>query len=248
MKLYALFIVAFLAASHVVASRDFPSEEQLNVELRPGMTVGEVIERFGQPNSQVSGHDGSFMYRYIAPLGYLRADREGYTGFELHFVEGKIHDWQTFRGSPSYAPIQTARDLRWYFRVWLLIGACVVIYGLIRRSRATKDEDQALLEAYVAKRIQTQRLPEFQFITHETTLQEVIDKVGEPSRTRELSFESIVGPEKAAAYNVSGMSIGVAEYDLPYRAAAIVMPEYPCQPENGIRAVFYRGPQADDET
>jgi hypothetical protein len=205
-----------------------------------------VIERFGQPASQVTAEHGSFVYRYVAPAGYLTAEKEGYTGFEMHFVEGHLHDWRTFRGYPSYAPIRPPSALKWDFRIWLIIVVIIAIYGAIRKSRSVKDEDQALLDAYANKRLQTKGLPEFQFITHETTVQNVIDRLGEPSRTRELSFDSIVGATKAAAYDVSGMSIGVLEYDLPYSAAAVVMPDYPCQPENKIRAVFYRGPQDEE--
>ena len=44
------------------------------------------------------------------------------------------------------------------------------------------------------------------------------------------------------------MSIPVLEYDLPYRAAVMVMPEYPGNPNDKIRAVFYRGAQADESS
>lgn len=239
-------ILLFPAPADVAASPGFPSEEQLRTELRPGITVGEVIERFGQPASQVTAENGSFLYRYRAPLGYLTAEKEGYIGFELHFVEGHLHDWRAFRGYPSYAPIRPPPALKWDFRIWLIVAAIVFVYGAIRKSKSVRDEDKALLDAYVEKRLQTRQLPEFQFITHETTLQEVIDKLGKPSRTRELCFDSIVGPKTAAAHDVSGVSIGVSEYDLPYNAAAIVMPDYPGQPENKIRAVFYRAAQDEE--
>jgi len=42
------------------------------------------------------------------------------------------------------------------------------------------------------------------------------------------------------------MSLTVLEYDLPYKAAVIVMPEYPARPESKIRAVYYRGAQDED--
>lgn len=239
-------ILVFLAPANVVASSGFPSEQQLSTELRPGMTIGEAIQRFGQPGSQVTAENGSFLYRYVAPGAYLTAEKEGYIGFELHFVEGHLHDWRTFRGYPSYAPIRLPSALKWDFRIWMIIAAIVAIYGAIHKSRSVKDEDQALLEAYANKRLQTKRLPEFQFITHETTVQNVIDRLGEPTRIRKLSFDSIVGARKAAAHNVSGMSIDVLEYNLPYSAAAVVMPDYPNQPENKIRAVFYRGPKDEE--
>lgn len=237
---------AFLASAHVAASLGFPSEEQLNAELQPGMTIGEVVQRFGQPASQITAENGSFLYRYIAPGGYLTAEKEGYIGFELHFVEGHVHDWRTFRGYPSYAPIRPLSYLKWPVRFWIFVAVAVAVYAAIRKSRSARSEDQALLDTYANKCLQTKRLPEFQFITHETTVQDVIDKLGDPARTRALSFDSIVGARKAAAHNVSGISIGVLEYDLPYGAAVVVMPDFPGLLENKIRAVFYRGAQDEE--
>ncbi len=210
------------------------------------MLVGEVIQRFGQPGNQITAENGSFLYRYVAPGGYLTEEKEGYIGFELHFVEGHLQDWRTFRGNPSYAPIRPPSELKWNFRILIAIFVIVAIYSAIRKSRSIKSEDQALLEAFANKHLQTKRLPEFQFITHETTVQDVIDKLGDPTRTRALSFDSIVGARKAAAHNVSGISIGVLEYDLPYGAAVIVMPDFPGLLENKIRAVFYRGAQDEE--
>lgn len=242
-----LSLLCFLGASRLDPSPQFPSEERLNAELRSGMTVGEVIAQFGQPGSHVVVDNGSFLYRYSAPLGSLTAEREGYIGFELRFVEGKVHDWRIFRGNPSYAPMRPPFALKWHLGIGLTIAVVASVYGMIRRRRYAIDENEALLKAYVARQILTRRLPEFSFITHETTLQEVIDQMGPPARTRGLSLESVVGSEKAAALDVSGISITLAEYDLPYHAVAIVMPEYPCEPENKIRATFYRRPQPDEE-
>lgn len=203
-KLAALIaIFVFLASANVAASSGFPSEAQLETELRPGLTIGEVIQRFGQPGSQVTAENGSFLYRYVAPGGYLSAEKEGYVGLELHFVEGHLHDWRTFRGYPSYAPIRPPSALKWDFRIWMIAAVIVAIYGAIHKRRSVKDENQALLEAYAKRRLQTKRLPEFQFITHETAVQNVIDRLGEPSRTRDLSFDSIVGPRKAASNRAS---------------------------------------------
>ena len=230
-----------------MASTGFPSEEQLKTELRQGMTPSEAIRKFGQPGSRIELNDQSFLCRFRAPLGYLTEEHEGYVGFELHFVEGTLHDWRSLRGNPSVAPLRPPPILRWYGRIFLLFGVGAALFLAFRRKQYAADEDQALLQTYVARRILTRRLPEFSFISHETTMQEVVDKMGPPSRTKNLSLDTVVGFEKTAAHNVSGMSIPLAEYDLPYGAAAIVMAEYPYNPQNKIRATFYRVPQPDEE-
>lgn len=127
--------------------------------------------------------------------------------------------------------------------IWLVMFVVFSVLAGIRAKRWTKEENNSVFDAYAGKNLQNMNLPEFRFITHETTVQEVIAKLGEPSRRRKLSLDSVV--EKQGAYHLNGMSIPVLEYDLPYRAAVMVMPEYPGNPNDKIRAVFYRGAQAD---
>jgi len=117
----------------------------------------------------------------------------------------------------------------------------------IRAKRWTKEENNSVFDAYAGKNLQNMNLPEFRFITHETTVQEVIAKLGLPSRRRKLSLDSVVEKQTVGAYHLNGMSIPVLEYDLPYSAAVMVMPEYPGNPNDKIRAVFYRGAQADED-
>jgi hypothetical protein len=248
MKILRLpLVLCFVAAAGVMASTGFPSEEQLKTELRQGMTPSEATRKFGQPGSRIELSDQSFLYRFRAPIGYLTEEQEGYVGFELHFVEGTLHDWRSLPGNPSFALLRPPPILRWYGSILLLFGLGAALFMAFRRKHYAADEDKALLQTYVARRILTRRLPEFSFISHETTMQEVVDKMGPPSRTKNLSLDTVVGSEKTAAHNVLGMSIPLAEYDLPYGAAAIVMPEYPCNPQNKIRATFYRVPQPDEE-
>jgi len=129
---------------------------------------------------------------------------------------------------------------------WVILVVLSVLVG-IRARRWTKEENSSVFDAYAGKDLQNMNLPEFRFITHETTVQEVIAKLGEPSRRRKLSLDSVVEKQTAGAYHFNGMSIPVLEYDLPYRAAVMVMPEYPGKPNDKIRAVFYRGAQADED-
>jgi len=131
----------------------------------------------------------------------------------------------------------------WINRIIFAILLVVLVAGLIKKRVWAKEEDKSVFDVYADKDLQTEHLPEFRFITHETTVQDVINKLGEPSRRRKLPLNSVVGKQVAGAYHVDGMSIPMLEYDLPYQAAVRVMPEYPGKPENRIRAVFYRGPQ-----
>lgn len=86
------------------------------------------------------------------------------------------------------------------------------------------------------------KLPgEFRFITHESTLQEVLDKLGKPSRVVKVPISSDSGLGHAlVSSNTGEAKIVTYEYDLAYHAAVIVMPEFPFEPQNRIRAVFYR--------
>ena len=99
--------------------------------------------------------------------------------------------------------------------IWLVMFVVFSVLAGIRAKRWTKEENNSVFDAYAGKNLQNMNLPEFRFITHETTVQEVIAKLGEPSRRRKLSLDSVV--EKQGAYHLNGMSIPVLEYDLPYR-------------------------------
>jgi hypothetical protein len=103
------------------------------------------------------------------------------------------------------------------------------------------------LAVYAARDIPSRQLAsEFHFITHETTLKEVFDKVGPCSREVKLPVDS----SAVAGFGFvetarGGAAILTFEYDLPYSAAVIIMPEYPFEPSDRIRAVFYRALNAD---
>jgi hypothetical protein len=131
--------------------------------------------------------------------------------------------------------------------IWLVISIVFSVLAGVRAKRWTKEEKNSVFDAYAGKNLQNMNLPEFRFITHETTVQEVIAKLGLPSRRRKLSLDSVVEKQTVGAYHLNGMSISVLEYDLPYRAVVMVMPEYPGNPNDKIRAVFYRGAQADED-
>src|SRR5205814_2617662 len=103
------------------------------------------------------------------------------------------------------------------FMIWLVILIVFSVLARIRARRWTKEENNSVFDAYAGKNLQNMNLPEFRFITHETTVQEVIAKLGEPSRRRKLSLDSVVEKQTVGAYHPIGLSIRVLEYDLPYR-------------------------------
>ena len=62
---------------------------------------------------------------------------------------------------------------------------------------------------------------QFRFISHKTTLRQVIDRLGPYTRVR-------------------GSGVQAFEYDLPDGSAVLIFPEHPFQPSNKIRDVqFY---------
>lgn len=125
-----------------------------------------------------------------------------------------------------------------------LIFAFVSVYALIQRKKFIRNEDQDLVRAYTKRSIQTAHLAEFSFVSHETTAQGVIDKLGPPSSIRQLPVAA--NPNSGAAYSGFNRSIPIGQYDLPYGGAVMIMPEYPFGSQDKIRATFYRGPKYDD--
>lgn len=104
-----------------------------------------------------------------------------------------------------------------------------------------------LAQAFENREIQSNNLPkEFRFITRDTILKEIIDKIGEPSRVVEIPISAEHGLGYALVSSKTGRAMIVTyEYDLPYHAAVIVMPEFPFEQQSRIRAVFYRPIQSE---
>ena len=239
-------ICVLLFAATAVA---FPTEEEVRTRLHRDMTVDEVIAALGQPsNGRVPGCQQCSL-QYLAPMSRMDVPQEGYIGVTVHCVNGKVHDWQIQTGNPSYNPsMKMPFALRWY--LWLMGGLLIlgwVLRSLVRVTPASFAAYQDALSAYEAREIRLLRLPrEFHFITHETTVQEVVAKVGPYSRRVELP----VDPEAARGYRFvenesRRATIVTYEYDLPYSAAVIIMPEYPFETGDRIRAVFYRSVDPD---
>ena len=227
---------------------DFPTEGEMNARLRVGMTVDEVLKTFGPPRTGVGRTAGPSRLLYVSPIGTRTVQAEGYVGFEVQFVDGKVQSWRTLTGHPSHAPVKAPKELKWsgYYFIALFVG--VIVYGLFRGFRRGLSEEQILLKAYEERSIP--KLPaEFRFINNDTTLQEVVDRVGPPARERKFPIDpSIVTAGYGYTEGPLGLpAIVLIEYDLPYHAVVALLPEYPFEPESRIRAAFYRRPLPDED-
>jgi hypothetical protein len=173
---------------------------------------------------------------------------KGYVGFEVQLLDGKVQSWRTITDNPSYAPMHVPREMKWYGYASILFLVGAFLYGVFRAFRRGMSEEQLLLKAYQERQIP--RLPEeFRFINNDTTLQEVIDRIGPPTRERKFAIDPKI---MSGGYGYTEGPLGLPaivliEYDLPYRAVVALLPEFPFQPENRIRAAFYRRPLRDEE-
>jgi hypothetical protein len=245
-KRFFLFAVCLLVCC--LRARAFPSEEQLKSNLRVGLTADEVIALFGEPSGGRVVPCYECAFTYIPPLGSLTVEKEGYTGVRIRFSDGKVRDWYIYRGNPSYAEPKAPPEFRfwlWFFGITFALG--IVSKLIIRATPVAAVVSREVAQAFENREIRTEELPsEFRFITHDVTLAEVTDKAGRPSRVVRvpISAESGLGYALVSS-NTSDAAIVTYEYDLPYHAAVIVMPEFPFEAQSRIRAVFYRPIQRD---
>lgn len=244
MRLKRLFLgcVWMLAGCYSLCAADFPTEHELPLHLRKGMTTREVRAAFGAPAGVVEGRRDQFQYHYIPSLYLLTGEHEGYVGFTVHFEHERVVSWSPMLGNPSYEPPHVPPEVKWIGKFYLVFAIAVFfIVGLARRVWAHAG-GVALVRAFNAREIATAQIPaEFRFITEETTLQEVIDRLGEPTSLQPLS----VNPRQIRASQLivgadGGPAIVVAEYELPNGAAVALVPEYPFELDNRIRTAVYR--------
>jgi hypothetical protein len=226
----------------------FPSEEQVKSKLRPGLTPDQVVALFGEPSNGRPMPCEDCNITYLALFGSLTVEKEGYIGVQIRFAGGKVRDWRILTGNPSYAEPKMPADVRrllWFFPIMFGIG--LLFKWLIRITPVAAVVSAEVAQAFENREIRKEQLPaEFRFITHDTTLEEVLEKLGKPSRIVKVP----ISPDHGLGYalvssNTSPAAIVTFEYDLPYHAAVIVMPEFPFEKANRIRSVFYRPIQPD---
>jgi hypothetical protein len=159
-----------------------------------------------------------------------------------------VRDWRIYSGNPSYAEPKAPPEFRrflWFFGIMFALG--IIAKLLIRVTPVAATVAREVAQAFENREIRAEELPsEFRFITHDVTLQEVIDKLGKPWRIVRVPISAESGLGYALVSNkTSNAAIVTYEYDMPYHAAVIVMPEFPFEMQNRIRAVFYRPIQRD---
>ena len=123
---------------------------------------------------------------------------------------------------------------------WVVIGAVLAMWAFVWLCNFGRGVNANLkvLEAYARRQIQTTELPsDFRFITHDTTLAEVTAKLGPASRVVELALQHRDGDTEHFMAH---------EYDLPYEAAVVVLPQRPFGLDDKIRAVSVRGRSYED--
>ncbi len=104
-----------------------------------------------------------------------------------------------------------------FFAVTFALG--IVLKLFVRVTPVAVFVSREVSQAFAARKIQSEQLPlEFRFITHKVTLEEVLDKLGEPSRVVKIPISSESGLGYAlVSSNTSEAKIITYEYDLVSR-------------------------------
>ena len=233
-----------LGAVVVCASANaFPSEQDVNDKLRQGLTADEIVSMFGEPGNGRVVPCIDCTITYFAPMGSRTIEKEGYSGVSIHFANGKVRDWQIHTSNPSYAEPGIPPNVRWLFWFFpVTFGLGLLSKLLVRLTPVATVVSEEVAQAFENRAMDTSKLPaEFRFITREMTLQEVTGKLGKPSRIVKVPIRADQGLGYAMVSSKTSAAVIVTyEYDLPYHAAVIVMPEFPFESQSRIRSVFYR--------
>jgi hypothetical protein len=183
-QLFKLVIIfcfcVVVTCSHSYAFRGFPTEAKVNANLRSDMTTDQVVALFGKPFNGRPDRCINCHFLYLVPSGMRTADREGYQGFEVQFDEGKVRNWRIFTGRPSYDPVAVGppRAFKWWLISWPLMFIVAFIIAFVRGIPLAMNQRARMLRAFVGMKIPPKLPPEFAFITHDTTLREILERVG----------------------------------------------------------------------
>ena len=235
----ALITVFWFLASGISCGRNpFPTEEEVRQQLRPGMTKQQVIDAFGHPGGSTESSA-----TYYAGVGLLQREEPGYAGFVVHFRDGVVRDWETITNNPSYDPATLGPPLA--FKLWLLSWPAMFVVaflvGLFGAAKFLFAERRRLLRAFLGMKLSPNLPPDFAFITHDTTVGEVLERAGPCSRWVNFpTSASEVQNYPLIQTNTGRFAIRMLEYDLPYLGVVIVLPEYPFDDKSLIRAVYVR--------
>lgn len=243
-QLVLVFALALLAGCSGGPRAAFPTEEEARANLRRDMTADEVFAAFGQPG----GHQWVDLklggkVHYLAPPSARTRRTEGYVGFTVYFNRDRVWDWHMIVMNPSYEHrLLPAGASSWQLRLVALVAIGLLGYAVFRAVRARASHRTALLDAYAGGEIPSELPPDFSFITHDTTLQTVVDTAGSASRITRFPAG------RDAAAGASGKTAATAlEYDLPDHGAVIVLVEPPGEPQSQVQAVLYRRPRGAEQ-
>jgi len=116
-----------------------------------------------------------------------------------------------------------------------------VLVGLFAGAKFFFGERRRVLRAFLGMKLSSDVPPDFAFITHDTTVDEVLERAGPCSRWVNFPVsDSEVQNYPLIETNTGGFAIRMMEYDLPYLGMVIVLPEYPFDGNSLIRAVYVR--------
>lgn len=207
------------------------------------MTPKQVRALFGAPrSSDEEQRRHKLEYHFYPSLSLLTGEHDGYMGFAVRFEDERLVSWFPIRGNPCYEPPHVPPEVKWLGKFYLGVGLTLFFLVGLGRRAWSYTQGLSLVEAFNARTIATSQLPaEFRFITAETTLQEVIDRVGKPTSLQPMTVDLqqirrsdlIVGAD-------GGPAIVVAEYELPNGAAVVLVPECPFEPDCRIRTAVCR--------
>jgi hypothetical protein len=143
--------------------------------------------------------------------------------------------------------IATATDHSWPEAKWYFVAlfAGVWAFAVLRQFIGGVSEYRDAIDAFVHGRVNAEDIPpDFRSLSHDMTMQQVMVQFGRPSRTTKLAVRVAKYPKSRQTRLVKFLAY---EYDLPYEAAVIVMPEPPCKPESKVRAVYFRRRRNEDD-
>src|SRR5690349_8458861 len=147
----------------------------------------------------------------------------GWLRFVLSLVGMAGFLWLVYAAADHVWP-----EAKWYF-VAFFVGPGLFVFA--RQFVRGVNQYRDATDAFIHRRIIPAELPpDFRSLSHEKTLQQVIEEFGQPSRKIEL-----IAPPTAHRRGVKFLAY---EYELPYEAAVFVIPEPPGEPHSNIRAVY----------
>lgn len=95
----ALILVVGGCQKRAQPNDSFPTAQEVQSRLRPGMTREEVIAAFGEPLREMPEENSVSEMIYMSPAFYSPGPRpRGYIGFQVYLTNGKVIRWSPMEG------------------------------------------------------------------------------------------------------------------------------------------------------